>query len=56
RGFERIPYDKWDMPQIREHVLSEKREEITFDNSNKEMLKLQKEYAAIFVGGKLSKL
>ncbi|CAJ0906681.1 12237_t:CDS:2 [Entrophospora sp. SA101] len=49
-GFERIPYDKWDMPQIREHVLSEKREEITFDNSNKEMLKLQKEYAAIFVG------
>ena len=55
-GFERIPYEKWDMPQIREYVLSHKRELITYDDSDKEILKLQEEYSSIFMGGKLSKL
>ncbi|CAJ0763005.1 24120_t:CDS:2 [Entrophospora sp. SA101] len=49
-GFERIPYDKWDIPKIREYVLSSKRELVTYDDDDEKMLKLQEEYSNIFIG------
>ncbi|CAJ0833176.1 12730_t:CDS:2 [Entrophospora sp. SA101] len=49
-GFERIPYEKWDMKQIKDYVLSYKRELVIYDDSDKEMLKLQEEYSKIFMG------
>ncbi|CAH1762266.1 10426_t:CDS:2, partial [Entrophospora sp. SA101] len=49
-GFERIPYEKWDMSQIKDYVLRYKRELVIYDDSDKEMLKLQEEYSEIFMG------
>ena len=51
-AFEKIPYENWDMNQIREHVLSNKREKIIFGKELPTIEKLQKNYAKIIVSGK----
>ena len=53
-AFEKIPYKNWDMNKIRDHVLSNKREKITFGKESPTIQKLQKNYAKIIVSGKKS--
>ena len=53
-AFERIPYDKWDMSKIKEHVLDNKREKITFGKESPTIQKLQQDYSKIIVSGKRS--
>ncbi|CAG8518003.1 11739_t:CDS:10 [Funneliformis mosseae] len=48
-AFEKIPYERWDMAKIKEHVLSNKREKITFGGENPDIQNLQKSYAKIIV-------
>ncbi|CAG8515152.1 1314_t:CDS:10 [Funneliformis caledonium] len=47
--FQKIPYEHWDFYQIKEHVLSNKREKITFGGENPDIQNLQKSYAKIIV-------
>jgi hypothetical protein len=51
-AFEKIPYENWDMNRIREHVLDNKREKITFGKESSSIQKLQQGYAKIIVAGK----
>ncbi|CAG8630271.1 6298_t:CDS:2 [Funneliformis caledonium] len=48
-AFEKIPYERWDMAKIKEYVLSNKREKITFGKENPDIQNLQKSYAKIIV-------
>jgi hypothetical protein len=51
-AFERIPYEKWNMDEIIEHVTSGKREIIRFGKSDIcEIAKIQEGYAKIIKGG-----
>src|SRR5687768_4541827 len=51
--FEKIPYEDWDVTRIKEHVLDNKREKITFGRANPNIQKLQQNYAKIIVSGKI---
>ena len=51
-AFERIPYEHWDMNTIRDHVLANKREKITFGKESASIQKLQQSFAKIIVAGK----
>ncbi|CAG8661217.1 995_t:CDS:2 [Acaulospora morrowiae] len=46
-AFEKVPYEKWDMIKIKEHVLSGKREKISWGKASPDIQKLQKDYAKI---------
>ncbi|CAI2170749.1 13593_t:CDS:2 [Funneliformis geosporum] len=48
-AFEKIPYERWEMAKIKEYVLSNKREKITFGKATPEIKNLQKIYAKIIV-------
>lgn len=51
-AYEKIPYENWDMNKIREHVLDNKREKISFGKESSNIQKLQQGYAKIIVAGK----
>ena len=51
--FEKIPYEKWNIMQIKEHVLAGNREKITWGKASPDVEKLQKGLAKIIVSGKL---
>ncbi len=50
-AFERIPYEHWNLLQVKDYVLDNKREKITFGRTSPE---LQQNYAKIIVSGKRS--
>ncbi|RHZ46460.1 hypothetical protein Glove_621g22 [Diversispora epigaea] len=43
--FEKIPYEKWDILKIKEHVLAGNRKKITFGKASPDVQKLQKGFA-----------
>ncbi|RHZ75816.1 hypothetical protein Glove_209g127 [Diversispora epigaea] len=47
--FEKIPYEKWDILKIKEHVLDGNREKITFGKDSPDVERLQKDLAKIIV-------
>ncbi|CAG8626545.1 10003_t:CDS:2, partial [Diversispora eburnea] len=47
--FEKIPYEKWNIMQIKEHVLAGNREKITWGKASPDVEKLQKGLAKIIV-------
>ncbi|CAG8601546.1 10311_t:CDS:2 [Diversispora eburnea] len=47
--FEKIPYEKWDILKIKEHVLAGKREKITWGKAPPDVRELQKNMAKIIV-------
>lgn len=51
-AFEKVPYENWDMNKIRDHVLANKREKISFGKESSNIQKLQQGYAKIIVAGK----
>ncbi|CAB4410187.1 unnamed protein product [Rhizophagus irregularis] len=48
-AFEKVPYENWDMNKIRDHVLANKREKISFGKESSNIQKLQQGYAKIIV-------
>ncbi|CAG8545712.1 10876_t:CDS:2 [Diversispora eburnea] len=47
--FEKIPYEKWDILKIKEHVLAGNREKITWEKASPDVEKLQKGLAKIII-------